>query len=482
MKRVLIIITATLTLLPVLALTAATAGAEPTTTVGSALDWKPCPVGDEDKSGMECSAIEVPVDWSKTDGRKITLQLGRLPSTGPKPAEGSLLVAYGGPGGPGLAITRQNPEVWDELRQRMDMITWDTRGYGDQFGGTSTGLDCTWSRHPIPSLPQDDAEFGRLARINYGIAFACRSRDPEFFDHLSSADHARDMEAIRIALGQPKLNFYGASYAGFYAQTYARLFPDRVRTLVLDGTFAHAVADWDTELITNAKRNETTLGRFFDWCERDRACSLYGRDAERIWRRLVVKADRTPIAGRRDGATIHYDGADLRGRALIMARGKKWNELGTAIRDADRGDASGFIPAPPQSPYLDLSTGITECTDLPRPADLRELRAQARRVERVAPNLGTAGTMIASTLNCLGWPTPVTNPPAPLPAGLPPLVGAGTWDEFDAIEPVLDQVPGGGSIFHDDWGHTLYSFNECARTLINRYVTDLAVPARGTEC
>ncbi|WP_152366162.1 alpha/beta fold hydrolase [Microlunatus speluncae] len=479
MKPIMIILAA-LTLLPALTLTAATAVAEPAEP-RSSLDWKPCPAGDDDKSGLECASLDVPVDWSKPEGRKITLQLGRLPSTDPEP-EGSLLVAYGGPGGPGLAITRQTPESWDELRQRMDLITWDTRGYGQQFGGTSTGLDCNWSRNPIPNLPRDAAEFGRLARVNLGIAFACRSRDAEFFDHLSSADQARDMEAIRIALGETKLNFYGASYAGLYGQAYARLFPDRVRTLVLDGTFPHAVKDWDAELIAHAKRNETTIGRFFDWCGQDQTCALHGGNVERTWQRLVRKADRTPLVGTRGEETYHYNGTDLRGLALGLARQKDWTELADAIRDAGRGDASGFIPAKPQSPYPDIPTGITECTDIPRATTYGELTAAAKRVGRVAPNTGSVGTMVANTLQCVGWPTPLTNPPAPLPDGLPPLLGAGAWDEFDAIEPVLDQVPGSGSIFHDDSGHTLYQFNECARTLINRYVTDLEVPDRDTIC
>src|SRR5690606_18934434 len=100
----------------------------------------------------------------------------------------------------------------------------------------STGLPCSWTRIPIAAVPRDDADFGRLSDTNRGYAEACRLKDPELFANMSSADHARDMEAIRKALGADKLNFYGASYAGFYGQAYARLFPDRVRTMVLDGT------------------------------------------------------------------------------------------------------------------------------------------------------------------------------------------------------------------------------------------------------
>ncbi|WP_066949909.1 hypothetical protein [Microtetraspora fusca] len=63
----------------------------------------------------------------------------------------------------------------------MDIVTWDTRGYGEQFGGLGTGLPCTWTRLPLPRFPEDDAEFGRLADANRGYAEACRAKDPELF-------------------------------------------------------------------------------------------------------------------------------------------------------------------------------------------------------------------------------------------------------------------------------------------------------------
>jgi hypothetical protein len=195
----------------------------------------------------------------------------------------------------------------------------------------------------------------------------------------------------------------------------------------------------------------------------------------------VAKAERSPIRAEQDGTTYHYDGSDLRAFGLGLARQKDWGALAKAIRDALRGDGSAFVPKPPQSPYPDLSTGITECLDLPRLA-YDELTGTVERLERVAPNTGAVSTMATNTLQCSGWPTPVTNPPAELPDGLPPLLGAGAWDEFDAVQPVLDQVPGSGSIFHDDAGHTLYMVNACARRHIDRYFTDEVVPPRGTEC
>lgn len=445
------------------------------------LEWQPCE-SDDGTTGMECASIEVPVNWAKPDGRRITLELGRLPSTGPEPAEGSVLVAYGGPGAPGIAFTQQDPKPWSKLRERMDIVTWDTRGYGEQFGGTSTGLDCTWTRLPTPNVPPDAAEFDRLAQTNYGNAYPCGRQQPVLFDHMSSADHARDMEAIRRALGEPKLNFYGASYAGIYAQAYARLFPEKLRTMVLDGTFSHSTEDWDAELDAHARRNETTIGRFFDWCTTETSCVLHRRDIERIWQRLVAKAERSPIAAKQDGATYHYDGSDLRAFGLGMAWAKEWGPLAKAIRNALHGDASAFVPKPPESPYSDVLTGITECLELPHAKSYEELVETFDRLDRIAPNTGAAGTLAGPTLHCVGWPTPMTNPPAPLPDDLPPFVGAGAWNEYEAVQPVLDQVPGSGSIFHDDAGHTLYPFNACARRHIDRYFTDRVVPERGTEC
>lgn len=435
------------------------------------LDWSTCP---GDKIGMECADLRVPVNWQQAAGREITLKLGRLKATGT--SEGSVLIAYGGPGAPGIAIT-QSGSQWAKLRERMDIVTWDTRGYGEQFGGLSTGLPCTWTRIPLPEFPEDDADFGRLSDTNRGYAEACRNKDPEFFAAMSSADNARDMEAIRKALGDAKLNFYGASYAGFYGQAYARLFPGQVRTMVLDGTWNHSTADWAGEMEKMAGSNEEALGRFFDWCATGKCRDVVPAK----WRKLVARADRTPIPARQAG--IAYDGRDLQTFAVSSARqgAEAWPKLARDIRAAIGGDASGFVPER-GARYPDQLTGVTECVDWPRPAGRAELEATIARLREVAPNAGTANTMATGTLGCVGWPVRVTNPPAPLPKGLPPMLGAGAWGESDAVQRVLKQVPGSVTVRHEGPGHTLHASNPCARDHVDRYLTDRVLPAAGTKC
>jgi pimeloyl-ACP methyl ester carboxylesterase len=51
--------------------------------------------------------------------------------------------------------------------------------------------------------------------------------------HLSTADSARDMDLLRRAAGEGRVTFLGTSYGTFLGATYAILFPNRVRAMVL---------------------------------------------------------------------------------------------------------------------------------------------------------------------------------------------------------------------------------------------------------
>lgn len=459
-----------LTSLAMALLLAGTSVTAPAQRQADALEWGPCP---GDKIGMQCADLQVPADWKDPDGRRITLKLGRLKATGP--SQGSVLVAYGGPGGPGIALTQSSPGIWAGLRKRMDVITWDTRGYGKQFGGLSTGLPCLWTRVPIPEFPRDDADFGRMSDTNRGLAEVCRQADPVLFANMSSADHARDMEAIRKALGGAPLNYYGASYAGFYGQAYARLFPDQVRTMVLDGTWNHSPTDWKREVEEMARSNERSLTRFFDW-----SAAHSRKDVPALFRALVARADRAPVPAAKN---VAYTGRDLRYFAVTAAKQGQaaWPALADAIRKAHAGDASGFLPERGLR-YADQATGVTECADWPRATGRKEVTATVARLRKVAPHAGAAAVMTTGTLLCVGWPVPVTNPPAPLPTTLPPLLGAGAWGESDAVSRAISRVPGSVTIAHDGPGHTLYPFNACARAHIDRYFTDKTLPAANTSC
>ncbi|WP_219415921.1 alpha/beta fold hydrolase [Pseudonocardia nigra] len=465
----------------------ATGDGPPVAAAPAPLAWGACPDGGAE-IGMECASLDVPVDPDRPEGRRITLALGRLPASGPEPAEGSLLINFGGPGAPGIALLRERAHAaFAQLRERMDIVTWDPRGYGAIVGGRSTALHCDWTsmvRPRTPAFPADQAAFDALAAENREIATACRDTDPELFDHMDSAGNAADMEAIRQALGEPRLDYYGASYGGVFGQAYARLFPDTVGTMMFDGTGDHATADWDRTLEAIARSSDVQFQRFLDGCAADPGCALHGSDAGARWRQLVAAADREPVPALR-AAGVRYTGTELQSLAMLQIRRgpEGWAGLAAAVVAAEQGDASGFAP-PGRSPYPMVGTpGVTECLEYPRYRNGAHVAATVQRIRSVAPNTGVGHPLVAHGLTCVGWPAPVTNPPAPLPDGVPPLLGAGTWGDFDGTARVLAQVPGSVTIFHDGPGHVLYtSGNACVVEHANRYFLEGMLPPPGTTC
>ncbi|MFD1523408.1 alpha/beta fold hydrolase [Pseudonocardia yunnanensis] len=77
----------------------------------------------------------------------------------------------------------------------------------------------------LPTIPVTDDE--RTARIRADAEFAagCRVESGDLLDHISTEDAARDLDDLRAALGDDRLNFVGQSYGTFVGTVYANLFP-----------------------------------------------------------------------------------------------------------------------------------------------------------------------------------------------------------------------------------------------------------------
>jgi pimeloyl-ACP methyl ester carboxylesterase len=432
---------------------------------------------------MRCASIEVPLDWARPSGRKIRLTVGMLPATGAERRIGTVFAVPGGPGGSGVKDLSNAAGSFAELRDRFDVVSVEPRNTIDKG---VLPYDCLVSG-PWIALPDTPAEYAELGRRNRAAAERCRAADPEFFDHMDSASVARDMEAIRAALGEEQLSFVANSYGGMPAIAYSRLFPGRVRAMVFDGTVNPYV-----DVAPSRLPHEESFTRFAAWCAATTTCALHGQDVGEVWRALVARADRSPVPVR--GERAAYSGFDIKEAAApsVIAPGPKpefprWKELAEAIKRAAAGDASGFADYVRQSTKslkVPSFTGMnmTHCPDGLRFRDYEDYREKRREGERLLPNL--AGIELWHPLACVGWPTPVTNPPAPLPAkGLPPYLGVGSWTDFDGVADLVRRVPGSAAVQYQWHGHGLYnSNNSCIIAHVNRYLTSLRPPARGTVC
>ncbi|MEU9831750.1 alpha/beta fold hydrolase [Streptosporangium sp. NPDC048047] len=445
--------------------------------------WGDC-AGKDAPQDMRCAAIEVPVDWSRPDGAKITLKLARLAATEPGQRIGSVLGIPGGPGANGIDDLKLAAADLTDLRRRFDVVAYAPRTtvWRDRMPGVC--------RQPGTTLrePRDRKEYAALTTAMTKAFTACRDADRTgLFGRMDSLSAAMDMEAVREALGEERLSFMANSYGGVPAAAYARLFPQRIRAMYLDGTI-NQVNGWNDQTLRIYPAAEKVFARFTRWCAETSACALHGEDAGKVWRRLVRDADRRPIpvtsAEFGKGALT---GWHLRSFGFIPDPGpenSRWLVFAEAVDKARHGDGSGFADFALGNARVWAMPGALamSCGDDRGFTGYAELQAFRRKARKASPDFGTARF---DGLGCAGWPLPVANPSRPLPVrGLPPFLGAGsTWGDLTVTESFTRLVPGSATVAYDGPGHSLYlSGKKCPIRHATRYLTDLTLPAPGTVC
>jgi pimeloyl-ACP methyl ester carboxylesterase len=204
------------------------------------LTWHPC--ANPDQKGFGCATARVPLDYRHPGESMIRLAVIRHRATDPAHRLGSLFINPGGPGGSGTALM---PSLYRSLpaalRARFDIVSWDPRGVGK-----STAVQCFASRRaenrffgpllaPDSSFPVGKAQMSRWIGRSREFGRRCAARNGRLLEHVSTADTARDLDLLRRAVGDRWMSYIGASYGTFLGATYANLFPDRARAMVLDG-------------------------------------------------------------------------------------------------------------------------------------------------------------------------------------------------------------------------------------------------------
>ena len=295
---------------------AALALAAPATASPPKLDWKPC-----EKPGFECAAAKVPLDYDHPYGRKIELALVRARAVDPATRLGSVFNHPGGPGGSGVDnVLNAPPAAIAAITRRYDIIGFDARGAGH----SRPLIDCKvdQEREGIYSQPLGPSVVARTP----GYLRRCMKLNGDLMGHMSSADVARDLDQLRAAVGDERLNLIGHSYGTFVGATYAGMFPARTGRMVLDSpmdaeTWVHrpfaALRDQTAGL-------EDSLQRFF---------AATGFD-EAAYDELVARLDRTPLG--------RLDGDDVRIAAMSVTSPREWPALKDALEQAQHGDGTAL--------------------------------------------------------------------------------------------------------------------------------------------
>jgi pimeloyl-ACP methyl ester carboxylesterase len=452
------------------------------------LNWHPCRV---QGARIRCATLRVPLNYRDPAGRTVTLALDEVPASAPAARrQGDLLVNPGGPGLSGLPWSVIVAEDLDHsVSSEYNIIGFDPRGVGASVPALHCDPSFFAGVRPDYIPASQRAEQVLIGRAKL-YAAGCERRYGWLLPYMTTADAARDMDAIRAALGQRQISYLGYSWGTYLGQVYATLFPHQLRKMVLD-----SVVDprgvWYADNIDQDYAFEARMRAFFAWAAaHDAAYHLGSTEAqvEQAWYQARARLGAHPISGPA-GPMIgpdEFDDTFQQGGYLNAY----WPDLAIALSYYLRGHAPGpmttvYKALGAQNENLDAVYNAVECSDVNWPRNWAKWDADTRRVYRTAPFMAWDNAWFNAA--CAFWP--VRGPAQPLEirgAGLPGiLMIQGTLDAATPYAGALVArralptarmvvVAGGGN-----HGQSLAQPpNNCVDGYLNRYLATGALPQR----
>jgi pimeloyl-ACP methyl ester carboxylesterase len=479
----------------------------PTTTTTT---WPPLPAFDttltwtECGDGFQCATLTVPVDWRRPSGERVGIALVRRPALAPDQRIGSLVVNYGGPGESGVSyLQRTWSRLPETVRTRFDVVSFDPRGTGasrpidcvdDSFLDLSAGIA------PVPSTA---AQLDVLHGYSAQFASGCEQRMGTYAGQVGTRNVARDLEAIRLSLGEAALDYLGYSYGSIVGVTYAQMYARTVGRMVLDGPPDYWINARDYAY-RQAQGFMRALDGFLGWCEQTH-CSIAASGAPHdVFQQLLTRVDQEPLP-----ATYTTNGVTREGRltpgllenavlSMLYDRSRGWPILADALSEAvAQGQAPSLLQIadqrlgrPPDGhwdPLLEANAVIT-CVDRPirkAPTAAAELADVATFQSQLPPWGGGW-----ATASCVGMPKPAKDDrlgTVTVQGSAPVLVIGTTGDPatpYSGAEAMVGRIDGSQLLTFDSTEHTAFGrgISTCIDDAVVAYFVDGALPAPGTHC
>jgi pimeloyl-ACP methyl ester carboxylesterase len=465
-------------------------------TTPSAIRWKEC--GER----LECARIRVPLDWDRPHGRTISLAVIRHLASKPDQRIGSLFMNPGGPGESGVGLVRgagSDLDAWGN--GRFDVVSWDPRGTN-----ASTSVRCFpsetaaakfWKGKSIPTTKAQSRSFSRTAAA---LARRCGKVSGWLLPHISTADTARDLDHLRQLVGDRQLTYAGLSYGTLLGQTYANMYPQRVRAMLLDGVVDAVQYSRGAEAraANSVSGVDAVFDQFLRLCRRAGAaqCALAGgaRTPAERFDRLLQRVRRSPIPARKADPPGALDEADLLLSQFQPLRNPaQWPGNAASLAVALAGNAASLEAA--ARPYLTpqgwagaTTSAAIQCADAPARRALDAWPQVIGRLDRISRLQGRVnGWWLWAP--CAAWPVRGQDSyRGPWNASTPnPILLIGTrYDPNTAYQNAVraQRVLGNAVLLtHDGYGHISYQDpSACIDQARVDYLVDLVVPHKGAVC
>ena len=461
------------------------------------IDWHSCGVR------LQCARVQVPLDWANPQGPTISLAVVRFLVRRPAHRIGSLFVNFGGPGVPGVATLKAAPlSELDSLTEgRFDLVSWDPRGTGESAhvrcfadeGSQERFWGSDWS------VPTTVSASRRHVPKTRAFVKRCVALSGALLAHVSTADTVRDLDYLRGLVGDRQLTYLGVSYGTLIGQTYANMFPRRVRAMVLDGVVDPVAFTTSVQaVIANGVSDaDLVFAKLQSLCQSagPARCALagHGSVSARV-RRLLSRLRRGPIPAPSAGPPHRLSYGDLLIDLFARLGGPgQWPQLAEGLEQAASGDGSAletdFQQQRPSYQSALVSAAALQCADKPPPRQGPQAwQTVIGRLTRVSRIDGPVeGWWLWAP--CASWPVASSDRyTGPWNASTPhPILAIGT--RYDPQTPyanarrVARMLGNAALLTYDGYGHT--SENDpsaCVKRAIKRYLVALAAPRHGTVC
>ncbi len=455
------------------------------------LVWRTC-------GTFRCSTLVVPISYSDAQDGTIKLAVIELPSTGAASSAGDVVLNPGGPGASGVQFLQgAASEFPASLRAKFNLVSFDPRGVGESdpvVCASPAGLRRWIALDPDPATP---SAVGSLVVAVKAFDRSCRT-PRDLLANLSTAVTARDMDRLRAALGQPKLDYLGFSYGTYLGALYAQEFPSHVGNMVLDGAIDPSLSAAALE-IEQADSFEVDLHDFFAWCPTNATCqqelpagaaATYGNVIARLKSGGTLTAGLTSALGGTQQVTY---GVALTGVISSLYTTTYWPYLAEGLAEAASGNGTVLTELAYQ--YADFNANGTagnlvsanlavSCLDRPSPP-AASLPALARQFAKTAPDFGAAEAW--GSLPCNYWPVAPTGRAMAvhLSRSLPILVVGSTHDPatpYAWAKALTSELAGSRLLTRTGDGHTGYFSSTCVQGWVDAYLVSGHRPPVGTVC
>ncbi|MYY07233.1 MULTISPECIES: alpha/beta hydrolase [unclassified Streptomyces] len=462
----------------------APAAADTGTPSTAPLAWKDCAT--KSYPTLQCATVRSPLDHDDPAGREATLALTRVPHTS-KTFQGPLLVNPGGPGGSGLSMAGfVAAALPKEVAAQYDVIGFDPRGVGK----SRPALDCLPGYFdPVRPDPVPQSLGGERVNRNRArdFAAACGEKYPDLLPYMDTVSAAKDLDVIRRATGARQLNYFGYSYGTYLGAVYAKLFPDRVRRLVLDSN-VDPDGVWYDDNLAQDYAFDTRHKAFAAWVAKYDDTYGLGSDPAKVeaaWYRMRDAVKKRPAGGKVGAGELDdtfLPGGYYNGYWPVLAEA-----FAAYVNDKDEKPLTeaferfAAVDADGDNGYS-VYTAV-QCRDASWPGDWNVWRSDTWRVHAKAPFMAWGNTWYNAP--CADWPVEPLNPVRVSNHDLPPAL------LFQATDDAATPYEGGVTLHRKLRGSRLVveqggpnhgitlSGNDCLDRYLADYLAKGTVPRAG---